>query len=74
MELYDIGGNTTNNFMPSTTLHQNQLWTESSITGKFVAPRLSFSHEKRFKWASIYWPEDNDQLFALKRKRKSEVH
>ena len=54
--------------------NRNQLWVDSEITGKYVAPHLPFSKEKRFKWASIYWPEDNDRLFALKKKRKSEVH
>ena len=56
------------------TTNGNHLWVDSEITGKCVAPHLSFSKEKRFKWASIYWPEDNDRLFALKRKKKSEVY
>ncbi len=54
--------------------NQNQLWVDSEITGKFVSPQLSFSKEKRFKWASIYWPEDSDRLHAVKKKRKSEVY
>jgi len=73
MDSYDGSATAGNYYSPSSIVPQ-QLWTESAITANFVAPNLSFSREKRFKWASIYWPEDNDQVFALKRKRKSEVH
>jgi hypothetical protein len=60
------------NFLSSGSLGPHPLlWTDSEITGKFVSPFPSFPKEKRFKWASIYWPEDNDQLFSQKRKGKS---
>ena len=70
-----FGNNTTTaNFFGATNQDNSKLWVDSEITGKYVSPQLPFSREKRFKWASIYWPEDNDQLFAMKRKRKSEIH
>ena len=70
---YDQEDTSYNPYQPAATRLNNKLWVDSEITGKFVTPHISFSHEKRFKWASIYWPEDNDQLFAMKKKRKSEV-
>lgn len=73
MDLY--GATTTGQLFAGVSANgQNKLWTDSEITGKCVSPLLSFSREKRFKWSSIYWPEDNDQIFALKRKKKSEVY
>ena len=42
--------NTNNAFQKQT------LWKDSEITIQYVAPELSFSKEKRFKWSSIYWP------------------
>lgn len=61
-------------FYPSNNRINAQLWVDSEITGKFVAPQISFSKEKRFKWSSIYWPEDSDHLLSLKKKRKSDIY
>lgn len=45
--------NTTNSF------NKSKLWKDSETTIKYVSPLLSFSKERRFKWSSIYWPENN---------------
>jgi hypothetical protein len=50
------------------------LWNESEATIKFVAPFLSFSKEKRFKWSSIYWPENDRNNMFVDNKGKSEIH
>jgi hypothetical protein len=39
-----------------------------------VAPFLSFSREKRFKWSSIYWPENDANSLNVVKKGKSEIH
>jgi hypothetical protein len=76
MEAYDYQPTATANQFYNTTnsLNRNKLWNESEITIKYVSPFLSFSKEKRFKWSSIYWPENNENNFLAKNKGKSEIH
>jgi hypothetical protein len=50
----------------------NKLWSDSELTHNYPSPLLSFSREKRFKWSSIYWPENND-LHPAKIKKLSEI-
>ena len=60
--------NTNNAFQKQT------LWKDSEITIQYVAPELSFSKEKRFKWSSIYWPQINDNNLLVKKNKKSDVN
>lgn len=74
MQKEDLSPPATNQFTLTSRTNRNKLWQDSEITGKFVSPELSFFRERRFKWASIYWPESNEAAHLVKKKRKSEVH
>lgn len=53
---------------------RGKLWNDSENTIKFVSPFLSFSKERRFKWSSIYWPENDSDQLRVAKKGRSEVH
>jgi len=57
-------------FQPKNTA---RLWNDSEITKNYVAPELSFCKEERFKWASIYWPPQQQKTLNLNKKRQSEA-
>lgn len=61
MEVYEYATPAAGNQFSSTgnSFHKGKLWNDSEATIKFVAPFLSFSRERRFKWSSIYWPEND---------------
>lgn len=71
-------------YRPSTTANQfyttgnsvarGKLWNDSENTIKFVSPFLSFSKERRFRWSSIYWPENDENQLRVAKKGRSEVH
>jgi len=57
----------------NTASHPTKLWADSEITRNYPSPQLSFSKEKRFKWSSIYWPENGDNTNAAKKKKDSDI-
>lgn len=76
MDTYEYSSPPTTNQLYNTanSFNRNKLWNDSEATIKFVAPFLSFSKEKRFKWSSIYWPENEKNNEFIVKKGKSEIH